>query len=167
MFNEGSPFHTSVLPVGGNFVTNDVAIGIKTSLPVADTQRWLDAVSDAVVSRDRLRLTFNRVCRDNKLDARNVETALGVTAWARVPNDFERVSSAANRGIPCVVDSPDCAVSRSITGMAERLIAEAKGAGGAAVRAPDPSNVASRRQRLRSTLFGRLLGNLPARSSPE
>jgi len=36
MFNEGSPFHTSVLPVGGNFVTNDIAIGIKTSLPVAE-----------------------------------------------------------------------------------------------------------------------------------
>jgi cell division protein FtsA len=36
MFNEGSPFHTSVLPVGGNFVTNDVAIGIKTSIPVAE-----------------------------------------------------------------------------------------------------------------------------------
>src|SRR5260221_1270929 len=36
MFNEGSPFHTSVLPVGGNFVTNDVAIGIKTSLEVAE-----------------------------------------------------------------------------------------------------------------------------------
>jgi cell division protein FtsA len=36
MFNEGSPFHTTVLPVGGNFVTNDVAIGIKTSLPVAE-----------------------------------------------------------------------------------------------------------------------------------
>jgi cell division protein FtsA len=36
MFNEGSPFHTSVLPVGGNFVTNDIAIGIKTSLPTAE-----------------------------------------------------------------------------------------------------------------------------------
>jgi cell division protein FtsA len=36
MFSEGSPFHTSVLPIGGNFVTNDIAIGIKTSLPVAE-----------------------------------------------------------------------------------------------------------------------------------
>ncbi len=36
MFNEGSPFHTSVLPVGGNFVTNDIAIGVKTALPVAE-----------------------------------------------------------------------------------------------------------------------------------
>lgn len=36
MFNEGSPFHTTVLPVGGGFVTNDIAIGVKTSLPVAE-----------------------------------------------------------------------------------------------------------------------------------
>ncbi len=31
-FLDGSPFRTSVLPVGGNNVTNDVAIGLKTSL---------------------------------------------------------------------------------------------------------------------------------------
>lgn len=36
MFSEGSPFHTAVLPVGGNNVTNDVAIGLKTSLQVAE-----------------------------------------------------------------------------------------------------------------------------------
>ena len=36
MFNEGSPFHTTVLPVGGGNVTNDIAIGMKTSLPVAE-----------------------------------------------------------------------------------------------------------------------------------
>jgi cell division protein FtsA len=36
LFQEGSPFHTRVLPVGGNNVTNDIAIGIKTSLAVAE-----------------------------------------------------------------------------------------------------------------------------------
>jgi cell division protein FtsA len=36
LFSEGSPFHTSVLPVGGNNVTNDVAIGVKTTLQVAE-----------------------------------------------------------------------------------------------------------------------------------
>ena len=36
LFADGSPFHTSVLPVGGNNVTNDVAIGIKTTLQVAE-----------------------------------------------------------------------------------------------------------------------------------
>jgi len=46
MFNEGSPFHTSVLPVGGNFVTNDVAIGIKTSLPVAEELKISHGTAD-------------------------------------------------------------------------------------------------------------------------
>ena len=36
LFTDGSPFHTAVLPIGGNNVTNDIAIGIKTSLPVAE-----------------------------------------------------------------------------------------------------------------------------------
>src|SRR3954464_13916053 len=36
LFADGSPFHTGVLPVGGNNVTNDVAIGLKTSIQVAE-----------------------------------------------------------------------------------------------------------------------------------
>jgi cell division protein FtsA len=33
---DGSPFHAAVLPLGGNNVTNDVAIGLKTSLAAAE-----------------------------------------------------------------------------------------------------------------------------------
>jgi cell division protein FtsA len=36
LFADGSPFHTAVLPVGGNNVTNDVAIGVKTTITVAE-----------------------------------------------------------------------------------------------------------------------------------
>ena len=36
MFADGSPFRTAVLPIGGNNVTNDVAIGLKTCLQVAE-----------------------------------------------------------------------------------------------------------------------------------
>jgi cell division protein FtsA len=36
LFDEGSPYYTGVLPVGGNNVTNDIAIGLKTSLQVAE-----------------------------------------------------------------------------------------------------------------------------------
>lgn len=36
MFSEGSPFMTAVIPVGGTNVTNDLAIGLKTSLTVAE-----------------------------------------------------------------------------------------------------------------------------------
>ncbi|HET7677497.1 MAG TPA: cell division protein FtsA [Candidatus Limnocylindrales bacterium] len=36
LFLDGSPFHSVVLPIGGNNVTNDVAIGLKTSLQAAE-----------------------------------------------------------------------------------------------------------------------------------
>jgi cell division protein FtsA len=36
LFLDGSPYKTAVLPVGGNNVTNDIAIGLKTSLEVAE-----------------------------------------------------------------------------------------------------------------------------------
>src|SRR6187401_5993 len=36
LYLEGSPFHTSVLPIGGINVTNDVAIGLKTNLIAAE-----------------------------------------------------------------------------------------------------------------------------------
>jgi cell division protein FtsA len=36
LFLDGSPFKTAVLPVGGNNVTNDIAIGLKTSLQAAE-----------------------------------------------------------------------------------------------------------------------------------
>jgi cell division protein FtsA len=35
-FVDGSPYHTAVLPIGGNNVTNDVAIGLKTGLDTAE-----------------------------------------------------------------------------------------------------------------------------------
>ena len=46
LFQDGSPFHTRVLPVGGNNVTNDVAIGLKTSLQVAEELKIRHGTAD-------------------------------------------------------------------------------------------------------------------------
>lgn len=39
IFNDGSVIHTAVLPIGGNHVTNDVAIGLRTSLTDAESAK--------------------------------------------------------------------------------------------------------------------------------
>ena len=46
LYVDGSPFHTAVLPVGGNNVTNDVAIGLKTSLQVAEELKIRHGTAD-------------------------------------------------------------------------------------------------------------------------
>ena len=46
VFADGSPFHTAVLPVGGNHVTNDLAIGLKTSLQAAEELKVSHGTAD-------------------------------------------------------------------------------------------------------------------------
>ena len=46
LFQDGSPFHTRVLPVGGANVTNDVAIGLKTSIQVAEDLKIMHGTCD-------------------------------------------------------------------------------------------------------------------------
>jgi len=46
LFVDGSPFHTSVLPVGGNNVTMDIAAVMKTSLQVAEELKVNNGTSD-------------------------------------------------------------------------------------------------------------------------
>ena len=53
LYMEGSPFHTSVLPLGGINVTNDVAIGLKTNLVAAEQLKLRFGTADpsSVVAR--------------------------------------------------------------------------------------------------------------------
>src|SRR5207245_8895514 len=39
IFSDGSVFHTEVIPVGGNHVTNDLAIGLRASLADAEAAK--------------------------------------------------------------------------------------------------------------------------------
>jgi cell division protein FtsA len=54
LYDEGSPFHTAVLPVGGNNVTNDVAIGLKASLQVAEELKIHHGTCDLRIDEDEL-----------------------------------------------------------------------------------------------------------------
>jgi cell division protein FtsA len=46
VFEEGDILHTAVLPIGGDHITNDVAIGLRTSLEVAESVKH--AIGNAV-----------------------------------------------------------------------------------------------------------------------
>ena len=72
LFIDGSPYKTAVLPVGGNNVTNDVAIGLKTSLQVAEElkiQHGSCDLSTVPGRRDDQRLDAGRSGRPNRQPA--------------------------------------------------------------------------------------------------
>ena len=58
VFEEGNILHTAILPIGAGHITNDLAIGLKTSVDVAEAVK-LDharAVSEGISKRDEIDL---------------------------------------------------------------------------------------------------------------
>lgn len=58
VFEEGVPIHAGVLPIGGNHITNDVAIGFKTNIDVAEQIKLVhgSCLPDDLPKRDNVRL---------------------------------------------------------------------------------------------------------------
>ena len=58
VFEEGDLLHTAVLPIGGDHVTNDIAIGLRTSIEVAEKVKMAygHAVPDAVDRKQQFAL---------------------------------------------------------------------------------------------------------------
>jgi len=58
VYNEGSALHYAVLPVGGNHVTNDIAIGLRTTLAEAETLKlnYGHTLPEVIPSEERIEI---------------------------------------------------------------------------------------------------------------
>jgi len=101
LFLDGSPFHAAVLPLGGNNVTNDVAIGLKTSLSAAEALKISHGTADPA-----------NIAGDDKVSVEDIGEGSGRTASraelaaiieARMREVFEKIGEeierAGNRGM--------------------------------------------------------------------
>jgi cell division protein FtsA len=101
LFLDGSPFHAAVLPLGGNNVTNDVAIGLKTSLAAAETLKISHGAADpSLVARDE-QVTVEELGDGGGRTASRMELASIIEA--RMREVFEKIGEeierAGNRGM--------------------------------------------------------------------
>lgn len=96
MFNEGSPFFTGVIPVGGTNVTNDLAIGLKTSLNVAEELKIRHGTCDlASVSADE-EISVSVLGEDAGRTVSRMEVAEIIEA--RMRETFELMASELRQG---------------------------------------------------------------------
>ena len=90
LYMEGSPFHTSVLPLGGINVTNDVAIGLKTNLAAAEQLKIRFGTADPQLGADPTRRS-----RSSSSARRATATALRLEVAeiieARMREVFEKI----------------------------------------------------------------------------
>ncbi len=92
LFVDGSPFHAAVLPLGGNNVTNDVAIGLKTSLSSAEELKIRYGTADPASIKDDERVDIDAI---GDGDGAAGETAsrreLAMIIEARMREVFEKI----------------------------------------------------------------------------
>lgn len=70
VYEEGTPIYTSILPIGGESITNDIAIGLRVSLDTAEKlkQEYGHAIPEEVSKREEIHL------KDiSKVDTHSVE----------------------------------------------------------------------------------------------
>jgi len=67
IFSEGSPCYSTVIPVGGNNVTNDIAIGLRLSIDDADKVKLrLNKISESKKFEDEIELSQFGIVSDDK-----------------------------------------------------------------------------------------------------
>lgn len=105
IFNEGSPIYSSVIPVGANNVTNDLAIGLRFSIEDAEKVKLkLAKISESKKYEDEIELTHFGIDNDEKRKI-SLQTAINGIIKPRLEEIFSLIytqieSSGYNRIIP-------------------------------------------------------------------
>lgn len=95
LFVDGSPFHTAVLPLGGNNVTNDVAIGLKTSLVAAEELKIQYGTADPSAVDENEEVTVEAIGDAGGRSASRLELAQIIEA--RMREVFEKIGQEIER----------------------------------------------------------------------
>jgi cell division protein FtsA len=95
LFMDGSPFHTAVLPLGGNNVTNDVAIGLKTSLTAAEELKIRYGTADPAAVEEDEQVDVTGIGDSDQWSASRRELAEIIEA--RMREVFEQIAAEIAR----------------------------------------------------------------------
>lgn len=92
IFEEGNILHTAVLPVGAGHITNDLAIGLKTSVEVAEAVKidHAQALSEGISKRDEVDL--HKYSENEKKGSYVYKKDISEIAEARLEEIFSMVS---------------------------------------------------------------------------
>ncbi len=95
LFMDGSAFHTTVLPLGGNNVTNDIAIGLKTSLAAAEELKINHGTADPAGVKEDEQVKVEGIGEGDDSEASLRELAEIIEA--RMREVFEKIGDEVER----------------------------------------------------------------------
>lgn len=87
-----------------------------------NTKICLKTFNDISFDSNKIKLILNKEIPNVGIGKQDLETGLGIPVFATVPMESEIAQSALNHGRPFVLGSPKSAISKAISGMADRII---------------------------------------------
>ncbi len=96
-------------------------VAVQNMACVRNIRRFLDYVRINPEAASKIRLLLNRHLKDCDLLAEDMEKALGLDCYWKIPNDYPHTLEAINQGIPVVDFAPKSPVSRELTRLVRAL----------------------------------------------
>ncbi|MFH1755412.1 MAG: response regulator [Candidatus Latescibacterota bacterium] len=93
---------------------------------IRNTKRYLEIFERLELDRDKIRLIVNRFQKKSQLSIKDLEAALGLEVFWRIPNDFAQMRMGIDGGNPVVMRTSRSKVARSFKELADLLCEESE-----------------------------------------
>jgi len=88
---------------------------------IRNTSRYLEIFERLELDRDKIRLVVNRFQKKAAISIKNVESALGMEVFWKVPNDFAQMRMGIDGGTPVVMKTSRSKLAKSFQQLADCL----------------------------------------------
>jgi pilus assembly protein CpaE len=85
---------------------------------IRNVSRYLDIFDRLKLERERMHLIINRFHKKARISVSDIEAALCMEVFWKIPNDFRPMSLGIDGGTPAVIEMPRSKVARSFIGLA-------------------------------------------------
>jgi pilus assembly protein CpaE len=93
---------------------------------IRNTSRYLEIFDRLEFERDKIRLIINRFQKKSQLSVKDLESALGLEVFWKIPNDFAQMRMGIDGGIPVVMKTSRSKVARNFKQLADCLCEESE-----------------------------------------
>ncbi len=104
-------------------ISDAIVLVCVQNLPcLANVRRFLDNIRQAQAGlEEKLRIVVNRHLGESELTVEDMENALGLPVYWRIPNDYKTTLAAINQGKTLLEAAPKAPVTRAIADLAKNL----------------------------------------------
>ena len=99
-----------------------VLVSVQNLPCLANVRRFLDNIRQAQAGlEEKLKIVVNRHLGESELTVEDMENALGLPVYWRIPNDYKTTLAAINQGKTLLEAAPKAPVTRAIADLAKNL----------------------------------------------